>query len=140
MSAWSPNEKEWQELVTGFAKLHGWQVFHHLDSRGTEAGWPDLVLIRPPELLIVELKSERGKVTSAQEATLAALGACGVETALWRPERRGGSLRSSRTNGAGSSGNPGTGGSMRKPMFTTLEFVCANATVAVMVFLIARAT
>lgn len=79
------NEKEWQGLVVQFARLHGWAVMHHLDSRGTEAGWPDLVLIRPPELLIVELKSERGKVSTAQQSWLDALGACGIETGIWRP-------------------------------------------------------
>lgn len=79
------NEEQWQGLVTQYARLHGWQVFHHLDSRGTEAGWPDLVLIRPPELVIVELKSERGKVTAAQQSTIDALGVCGIETGVWRP-------------------------------------------------------
>jgi hypothetical protein len=79
------NEAQWQELVVQFATLHGWATMHQLHSRGTEAGWPDLVLIRPPELLIVELKSERGKVSAAQQRWLADLAACGVETALWRP-------------------------------------------------------
>lgn len=85
MSDYTPNEKEWQATVVEVARLHGWATMHQLDSRGTEAGWPDLVLLRPPELLIVELKSERGKVTQAQERWLADLSACGVETSVWRP-------------------------------------------------------
>lgn len=85
MKAVELTEREWQGLIVQFARLHGWAVMHHLDSRGTEAGWPDLVLIRPPELLIVELKSERGKVSAAQQNWLDALSACGVETGVWRP-------------------------------------------------------
>lgn len=78
-------EAEWQALVVQYARLHGWQVFHHLDSRGTEPGWPDLVLIRPPDLVVAELKSERGKLTPSQEKTIAALTECGIEAHVWRP-------------------------------------------------------
>jgi hypothetical protein len=50
------------------------------------AGFPDLVLCRPPRLVVAELKTATGKATLAQQEWLAALGACtGVEAALWRP-------------------------------------------------------
>lgn len=78
-------EKEWQELVVGFARLHGWWCYHTFDSRKSEAGLPDLILMRPPELIIAELKSERGKVSSDQSQVLDSLRACGVEAPLWRP-------------------------------------------------------
>lgn len=78
-------EKDWQQQVTRLARLEGWRVMHHLISRGTEPGWPDLVLTRPPELLIVELKAERGRVTPAQRTWLDDLAACGVEVHVWRP-------------------------------------------------------
>lgn len=79
------SEKEWQTTVTDLAKVYGWMVFHQLDSRGTEAGWPDLVLIRPPECLFVELKSERGRVRPEQSLVLESLAACGLEVYVWRP-------------------------------------------------------
>ena len=78
-------EADWQALIVQFATLHGWLTMHQLHSKGTTAGWPDLVMLRPPELIVVELKSERGKVSAAQQSWLAGLAACGVETYVWRP-------------------------------------------------------
>lgn len=78
-------EKEWQALIVEHARLHGWSGYHQFDSRRSQPGWPDLVLVRPPELLMVELKSASGKLTPEQADTLTSLAACGVETAIWRP-------------------------------------------------------
>lgn len=78
-------EKAWQQQVIELARLYQWLVYHTFDSRRSEPGWPDLVLVRPPELLVVELKTDAGRLTAAQKAWLAALAACGLETALWRP-------------------------------------------------------
>jgi hypothetical protein len=72
--------------VTELAHLYGWAVYHPLDSRGSEPGWPDLALVRPPRLVLAELKSQRGRVSQAQRRWLDLLGACpGVEVHLWRP-------------------------------------------------------
>lgn len=79
------SEAAWQTTVTDLAKVYGWMVFHQLDSRGTEEGWPDLVLIRPPECLFVELKTDRGRVRPAQSLVLESLAACGLEVHIWRP-------------------------------------------------------
>ncbi|MBK9181448.1 MAG: VRR-NUC domain-containing protein [Acidimicrobiales bacterium] len=78
-------ERDWSGLVVSLAQLCGWHAYHTLDSRGSGYGWPDLVLARPPELLVVELKSEKGKVTAAQQDWLDRLAGCGVEVAVWRP-------------------------------------------------------
>jgi hypothetical protein len=78
-------ERQWQELIVDMARLHGWWVHHHYDARHSTPGWPDLVLMRPPELVFVELKTNRGRVTTEQRDVLAGLAACGVETAVWRP-------------------------------------------------------
>lgn len=78
-------EADWQRLVTEAATMLGWHTFHVMHARGMNPGWPDLVLLRPPEALFVELKTERGRVTPAQKATLNELGACGLEVHLWRP-------------------------------------------------------
>lgn len=79
------SEKAWQAWVVDYARLNGWTTFHVLHSRGMEAGWPDLVLVRPPELLIVELKREGGKLTAAQGRVLEMLERCHVDVAVWRP-------------------------------------------------------
>lgn len=79
------SERDWQSFVVDLARLHGWESFHVLNSRGMTAGWPDLVLLRPPCALFVELKREAGKVSAAQGRVLALLEGCGLEVAVWRP-------------------------------------------------------
>jgi hypothetical protein len=71
--------------VTALAKLLGWKVFHQWLSIRSESGWPDLTLVRPPRLVFAELKTERGKLTLAQDQTLDLLVACGAEVYVWRP-------------------------------------------------------
>jgi len=52
----------------------------------TDPGFPDLVLVRAGRLVVVELKSESGRVTSAQLAWLSDLSSVpGLEIFLWRP-------------------------------------------------------
>lgn len=79
------SERAWQDVVVDLARLCGWLPFHVLRSKGMEAGWPDLVLIRPPDIVFAELKRERGKVTAAQARVLDMLERCGLEVHVWRP-------------------------------------------------------
>jgi VRR-NUC domain len=79
-------EGQLQRQVLQLARLRGWLAYHPYDSRHSEAGWPDLALCRPPRLLLVELKSSRGRVSQAQRRWLDLLGQCpGVECYCWRP-------------------------------------------------------
>ena len=79
-------ESDLQALVVQAAKLYGWRVYHTFDSRRSVPGFPDLVLCRPPALLMIELKSEKGKATREQIEWLTALGACrGVIADIWQP-------------------------------------------------------
>lgn len=85
------SEQEWQALVIAFAKSQGWEVYHTLDSRGSESGFPDLVLVREGDgyLLFVELKDRDGRESDAQKkwARLLATVVPGrVLHYLWRPE------------------------------------------------------
>lgn len=66
-------EKDFMAVVTDYAKLRGWRVYHTFDSRHSAAGFPDLVLVRPPRLVFAELKSEGGKLTPEQKAWIEAL-------------------------------------------------------------------
>jgi len=89
-------EREFQQAVVQLARLMGWRVHHArpaLTQRGRwltpiqgDAGFPDLVLCRPPRLILAELKRVGGKPTPAQREWLEALQACaGVECYLWTP-------------------------------------------------------
>lgn len=83
------SEKEFQAAVVALAKQNGWIVHHHFDSRRSEPGWPDLVLIRDGKLLIRELKTEIGEESPEQIVWLAALRSCGVDAETWRPSQLG---------------------------------------------------
>lgn len=78
-------EAQFQSKVIQWARLNGWMHYHTHDSRRSPEGFPDLVLVRPPEIIYVELKSERGRETLRQGIWLETLKACHQETYLWRP-------------------------------------------------------
>lgn len=79
-------EKEWAQTVVQYARLNRWLVYFTWRSTHSPSGFPDLVLVRPPRLIVAELKKETGKPTAAQTAWLAALDAVpSIQTAIWRP-------------------------------------------------------
>lgn len=79
-------EKQWQAQVTDYAHLMRWHTYHAFLSIHSPRGWPDLALVRPPRLILAEMKSEKGKATPAQQEWLQLLEGCpGVETYVWRP-------------------------------------------------------
>jgi hypothetical protein len=98
-------EAQFQEQVLHIAELYGWLAYHTRDSRGSQPGFPDLVLLRSPELIFAELKSATGRARPDQvkwlahltdlatetESVLCAAAAAGansslaIETAVWRP-------------------------------------------------------
>jgi len=80
-------EKQFSQQVVDLGHLYGWLIYRTWRSIHSPAGFPDLVMVRPPRLIFAELKSEKGKLTSVQEEWLARLGmlsAC--EVFLWRPD------------------------------------------------------
>ena len=80
------SEKDFQRQVLDLAKAEGWIVYHTNDSRRSHPGFPDLVLLRGPQLLFLELKTERGKATPAQVSWINRLDAAKrVEAAVARP-------------------------------------------------------
>jgi len=78
-------ERAWQAKVVELARWLGWAAYHTHDSRRSEPGFPDLVLVRGDRLLFVELKSARGRITPAQQAWLDRLAPC-AEVHVWRPD------------------------------------------------------
>ena len=79
-------EQTFQREVQEFARANEWIDWHVLRSKGMRAGFPDLVLLRPPELIWVELKAPNGKVTTAQKEMHDMLRACGQTIYVWKPE------------------------------------------------------
>jgi VRR-NUC domain len=92
-----PNdEQSFQSVVVEVARLAGWRVAHFQAARTAQgwrtpvtadgAGWPDLVLVRPPRLIFAELKSETGQVKPLQTEWLDVLRLLPqVEVFVWRP-------------------------------------------------------
>ena len=88
-------ERDWQTRVIDAAKLFGWRYAHFRSAR-TAKGWktamegdkgfPDLVLVKPPRVIFVELKSDQGKLSIEQFNWMTALEAGNVEAYVWRPE------------------------------------------------------
>ena len=78
-------EKEFQAQIVKLAKIIGFEVYHTWNSRHSAKGFPDLVLVRPPQLLFLEVKTEKGKLTVEQARWIAALMACDQEVYLVRP-------------------------------------------------------
>lgn len=77
---------QFQNSILQLATLLGWKHFSVYDSRKSDRGWPDLVLVRPPRLLFAELKVKKDKVKPAQQEWLDVLAASGTtEVFVWRP-------------------------------------------------------
>ena len=78
------SEAAFQAAIVNVARSFGWLDYHTLDSRGSPPGFPDLVLLRPPRGLVVEVKSKRGVLSGHQELWLDRFGRCGFEVYVWR--------------------------------------------------------
>jgi len=84
-------EDGFQAQVIGLARLYQWRLIYHApDNRPSGRtgrpqrlaapegrGFPDLVLLRPPELVVAELKSDTGRIGPGQEDWIAAFAALG---------------------------------------------------------------
>ena len=80
-------EAAFQRQVLDLAKLCGWRTYHTHDSRRSQPGFPDIVLVNPKRrhTLFVELKTDVGRVTAAQQAWIDDLRRAGANVHLWRP-------------------------------------------------------
>lgn len=78
------SEKQFQANIIALAKKSGWTVYHTYDSRRSEPGFPDLVLVRET-VLFREVKTNAGRLTAAQQAWGRKLAAAGADYAVWRP-------------------------------------------------------
>jgi hypothetical protein len=91
------SEDDLLAFVIDLARQRGWLTYHTRFSRGSDAGFPDLVLLRPPRLVLAELKRDGKNPTPAQGQWLGELeqvalalelehgGRAGLEVYIWRP-------------------------------------------------------
>lgn len=91
-------EEGFQKTVIDLAQLYGWLVAHFrpsLNGRGQwrtavaadGAGFFDLVLVRGPRVLFVELKAGKNKSEPDQLKWQQAMLAAGQTVYVWRPEQ-----------------------------------------------------
>lgn len=83
----SLTEAQFLQKILDLAHFLGWLTYHTRDSRGSEPGFPDLVLCHPQkgDYLMAELKDEDGLLSPSQIKWLNALRASGIEIHIWRP-------------------------------------------------------
>ncbi len=83
------SEADLQAKIIEWADFRRWRHYHTHDSRRSDEGFPDLVLVRLTRLIFAEIKSEKGVSSPAQLAWLEDLrGATRgwtFEVYLWRP-------------------------------------------------------
>ncbi len=63
-------EDQLLEAIRDYARLRGWLCYHTHDSRRSEPGFPDLVLVRGGRLIFAELKKEGEHPTKEQRKWL----------------------------------------------------------------------
>lgn len=91
----SVTEAQFQDQIIAVARLLGWRAAHFRPAMTKAGNWvtavaadgkgfPDLVLVRE-RLVFVELKSQRGRLTTEQAEWIRDFGRAGVEVYVWRP-------------------------------------------------------
>ena len=79
-------EAQFQETIEQLAAWHGWAAWHDQDSRRNNPGWPDLFLVRPPQIIAAELKVGRRTTTLGQREWLQRFADCGLAAVVMRPD------------------------------------------------------
>ena len=87
-------ERELQKAVIQLAETTGWMVYHVQNVKGhlrakTSVGFPDLIMIRDGQLVVAELKSEKGKLSQEQIHWLTSFNWLdkNCRVFVWRPEQ-----------------------------------------------------
>ena len=79
------SEAELMANVRQLCRMLGLRVYHTYDSRRSDPGFPDLVIVGAERVIYRELKSDRGRLSAEQRAWLDALGRAGQDADVWRP-------------------------------------------------------
>jgi hypothetical protein len=84
----SPDAAEslFQARVIKIAEDAGWDRWHNTNPRKSAPGWPDLILVRGPRMVALELKTMTGRLSDAQQHWLEILARVEVvEARMCRP-------------------------------------------------------
>lgn len=80
-------ERDFSQQVVTLAQRLNWEVYRTWLSIRSPAGFPDLVLVRPPRVIFAELKMPRGRLSAPQRRWLRTLASCPpAEAYIWRWE------------------------------------------------------
>ena len=71
--------------IARLCKDLGLLAYHTRDSRRSASGYPDWHIVGPVGSLFRECKTEKGRVTAAQDEWLTGLRAAGHDADVWRP-------------------------------------------------------
>ncbi|MBW8025317.1 VRR-NUC domain-containing protein [Clavibacter michiganensis subsp. michiganensis] len=82
-------EEDFQKRIIDLAQRAGWLVYHTHDSRRSQKGFPDLVLVHATRGLVLfrELKTEKGTLRPEQRTWIHDLTEAGQDAAVWRPRQ-----------------------------------------------------
>jgi hypothetical protein len=78
-------ERDFQRAVCALAKTLGCIVYHTHDSRRSEPGFPDLVIVGRKGFAFRELKTNGGRLSPEQQVWLDKLTAAKADADVWRP-------------------------------------------------------
>ena len=78
-------ESGFQQTLKEYAKLRGWLYYHTYNSQRSDPGFPDTVLVRGDRLIFIELKTLKGRVSSAQQIWIDRLSKTYAEVWVFRP-------------------------------------------------------
>jgi hypothetical protein len=79
-------EADSQAQLVQAARLLGYSVYHTTFSIGSDRGFPDLILVGHNRLIVLEVKSEKGKVRCGQQEWIEAFASVpGVVARVVRP-------------------------------------------------------
>jgi len=90
-------EAQLQDTIVSAARKLGYLVFHDHDSRRSETGFPDLVIVGHSRVIVFECKTAKGKLRPAtisrkgrflpsQQAWLDAFAEAGIPQGVIRPD------------------------------------------------------
>jgi hypothetical protein len=81
-------EAAFQRTIVALFRLHQWRIWHNQVAWRSEAGWPDLVAVHPDPargVVFLEIKTDTGKLTAAQEGWIFDLTRAGARCHVLRP-------------------------------------------------------
>jgi hypothetical protein len=78
-------ERDLQRSVEALMKVCGWRYYHTYRSDRSVKGFPDIIAVRGNRVVVAELKTTKGRLSSDQKEWLSDFEGAGIEVHIWRP-------------------------------------------------------